>query len=257
VGRVDKGRIIQDAQSDPLSVRRWLADREQTADATPYDLTRDRLGRYQWQSLTRQYAQDHPLTIAPVHTQQEFEQVVGAIINQYRHYVEEERGWRLLWENPGPGKENAKESAHLVLRGLATAYCVANDISLDREVEVGRGPVDFKFSRGYSLKAHLEIKKLHNGKFWHGPNTQLPTYLRADQTQLGWFVALMYRDPARTMKDRLVEVPALLQKLGSERGVTLRFLLIDARPKLSASKLWRATKPVHMAEKRFFGHSRG
>ena len=53
-------------------------------------------------------------------------------------------------------------------------------IELDREVELGRGPVDFKASSGTSARLLIEVKKLHNGRFWNGLRYQLPSYLQSD-----------------------------------------------------------------------------
>jgi hypothetical protein len=105
-------------------------------------------------------------------------------------FVEQQGGWSLLWNDDGTDKP--EEAAQLLFRGIVQNYCQANDIVIDREVELGRGPVDSKFSSGYEHRAHLEIKKEHNGKFWNGFEQQLPTYMRSDEVSDGWFLAVRY-----------------------------------------------------------------
>lgn len=56
----------------------------------------------------------------------------------------------------------------LLFLGLAQPYLRQFDVELDREVELGRGPVDFKASSGTTARLLIEVKKLHNGKFWNG-----------------------------------------------------------------------------------------
>ncbi|MDQ0819176.1 hypothetical protein QFZ79_001732 [Arthrobacter sp. V4I6] len=67
--------------------------------------------------------------------------------------------------------------------------------------------MDFKISCGSKLRLLIEIKKAHNGKFWHGLQTQLPSYLQSDDCDYGWYLAIRYRsNPASEvrMKDFLV-----------------------------------------------------
>jgi hypothetical protein len=59
------------------------------------------------------------------------------------------------------------------------------NVEIDREVELGRGPVDFKIASGSTFRLLVEAKKAHNGKFWHGLDTQLPSYLAADSCDDG------------------------------------------------------------------------
>jgi len=81
------------------------------------------------------------------------------VIEQFKRSVEEQGGWRLLW-NDGNVNEKPEEAAQLLFKGIAQSYCHANDIVIDREPNLGRGPVDFKFSNGYQRRALLEVKKL-------------------------------------------------------------------------------------------------
>jgi hypothetical protein len=106
-------------------------------------------------------------------------------------------------------------------------------------VNLGRGPVDFKFSKGYVRRAHLEVKKLHNGRFWNGLETQLPSYMKSDEVSDGWFLAVQYRDN-RTSQHRAKELPARVKAVAQLNQIALNYGLVDARPKKSASKLTRS-----------------
>lgn len=80
------------------------------------------------------------------------------------------------------------------------------------------------------------MKKLHNGKFWEGLERQLPSYMRSDEVSDGWFLALRYRDN-KTSEERARRLPTRVPALAQERDLNLRYELVDARPKPSASKL--------------------
>jgi hypothetical protein len=233
MGHVQKSTIIALARRHPDAVRRWTVDREKGA-ADPYDFGRDPKGVWQWDAATREFAANHPLTVQPATSDEEFISLIDEMIRRYRLFIEDQGGWRLLWDQRH--HEKPEQAAQLLFRGLAQEYCRANDISLDAEVNLGRGPVDFKFSSGYRRRAHLEIKKLHNGKFWNGLYGQLPPYMRSDDVTDGWFLALRYRNNNTSDQRAKVLAPRVLA-LAQEKDLNLRFGLVDARSKAPASKL--------------------
>jgi hypothetical protein len=159
--------------------------------------------------------------------------VIDQIIEKVRLFIEQQRGWYLLWDG---AREKPELAAQLLLYGIARSYCEANNVVVDPEVELGRGPVDFKFSNGYIHRAHLEVKKLHNGKFWNGLDRQLPSYMASDEVQKGWFVAVRYRD-GRQWDQRATELPGRISAAAVHHDRDLRGALIDARRPVSASKL--------------------
>jgi len=89
-------------------------------------------------------------------------------------------------------------------------------------LEIGRGPIDIKFSNGYRRRALLEIKKLHNGKFWNGLEEQLPTYMRGDQVKDGFFLAIRYR-PGTGADQRARELPTRVRAAARARRLNLQF----------------------------------
>lgn len=234
LGKVAKKDIVAAARRSPASVRAWSKAKESTT-AAPYDFDRDPKGVWQWLKAAQAFVAGEPLVLDPPDDDAAFVSVVELVIGKFKHFVEEQGGWRLLW-NDGNVDEKPEEAAQLVFRGIAQSYCEANNIVLDREVNLGRGPVDFKFSNGYERRALLEIKKLHSGKFWNGLTRQLPSYLRSDDCSLGWYVAIRYREKGVT-QDWELRVPALIREISDEMGLKLKTVGVDARPKISASKL--------------------
>lgn len=229
--RVKKKEIVALAKRHPEKVAAWVRARE-AEGARPYDLARDPNGVYAWSAATSRYAREHPVELPAVTSEAEFLAVIEKIVGAFRHFVEAGGGWRLLWD----GDEEKPESAiQLLFHGIAKAYCQANNIVVDREVELGRGPVDFKFSSGYRFRALLEVKKLENGRFWHGLQSQLPSYLDSDQCTAGWLLAVRFRTEG-VAAERAASGPREVRRTGEELGLDLRWALVDARPKLSASR---------------------
>lgn len=233
MGKVDKKRIVATARRRVIEVAQW-ARAQEARSPDPYDIASDKNGIYQWDRATRSYANHHPVSFEAPEDDRAFFAIVDRLVAEFRLYIEEQRGWKLLWNDDSTEKH--EEAAQLAFMGLARSYCRANNIVVDREVNLGKGPVDFKFSSGYARRALLEIKKLHNGKFWNGLTAQLPSYLSSDQCRDGWFVAIQYRDGGTSPK-RLLRLPNEVRLVADRTATHLRFQVVDARPKESASKL--------------------
>jgi hypothetical protein len=233
LGRINKAEIVEIARANPEAVRRWTIQKEKAA-ASPYDVGSDPDGVWQWDPATSAFAARHPLALAVAKSQTEFTSVIETVIEQFRFFVEDQGGWELLWRKLGT--EKPEHAAQLLFRGIASHYCKANNISLDAEVNLGMGPVDFKFSNGYSRRAHLEVKKLHNSKFWRGLEAQLPSYMKSDKVDDGWFLSIRYRDGDQWDK-REAQLEERVKAAAKSRGLRIRYAIIDARPKKSASKL--------------------
>ena len=230
--KVEKSKIVEIARGHIDAVRAWTASQEQSP-ATPYDLGNDPKGVVQWEAASTTFTQANPLALAPPQSPQEFDDVIEKVIDKFRLFVQEQRGWWLLWDGE---KEKPEQAPQLVFYGIARNYCEANNVVIDPETDLGRGPVDFKFSNGYIRRAHLEVKKLHNGKFWNGLDRQLPAYLASDEVDKGWFLAIRYRD-SKKWNQRARELSGRVQLAGETHGRDLRSALVDARPRESASNL--------------------
>src|SRR5581483_1932796 len=153
VTNVNKKKIVAAARANPDLLRAWIEERAKGAP-DPYDLSKDRRGIWQWDNATFQYVQQNHISLPEATDLNSFFDVIDRVIARYRLFIEEKGGWRLLWNDDNTEKEEV--AAQLVFRGIAEYDCAANNIVLDPEVNLGRGPVDFKFSEGYAHRAHLE-----------------------------------------------------------------------------------------------------
>ncbi|MDQ1734115.1 MAG: hypothetical protein QOH56_366 [Pseudonocardiales bacterium] len=231
--RVSKSNIVDYARRYPDRVRKWAREQSSRTDLHGYDFGDDKKGVVGWDKQPAEYASTHPITgIAVPTNQQELSTLVGKMLEQFRHFIEDQRGWSLL--HNADGTEKPEEAAQLVFLGMAQQYLRLFNVELDREVELGRGPVDFKVASGSKIRLLIELKKAHNGKFWNGLSAQLPSYLKSDDSTEGWFVALRYRNN-KASQARMNALPGVVASCAQTIGKTIRYSSIDARPKESAS----------------------
>lgn len=198
--------------------------------ATNYDPNEDPLGYYRFRALILSdlsaYVEktEADLTRGP----EAIKQVVLEAVNLFKKHVEVGDLWRELWTRGKPKKERA---AQLIFQVVADAYCKANDIDMSPEANMGGGPVDFKFSTGYTARVLVELKR-DSGTVKHGYETQLEHYKDASETFFGIFVVIDYGNLGNKletiMKIRNEKVAA------GERASDI--IVIDATPKESASK---------------------
>lgn len=230
--RLRKADIINLAQQNPEKVREWSTARENSAPE-PYDIDTDPVGLHNWQRITAGISSEHPIDTDVVTPE-----TLGAFIRQvndsFRHFIEEQGGWRLL-RNDDTGLPKRETSIQLLYKGVVQSYCKAHGVRLDREVELGRGPVDFVFSNS-TERVLMEVKKMRNGSYWDGLTQQLVSYLRSDETQQGWFLAVRLTDSKKEIA-RTAQLSAHTRQARIDSGFDINSAWIDARPHLSASLL--------------------
>jgi hypothetical protein len=100
--------------------------------------------------------------------------------------VENKGGHHIFYNN---GKPIMKETDSHILYRLTWFY-TPSDIS--REVNDGRGPVDFKVSRGASDKTLVEFKLARNPQLRRNLEKQLEIYQKASDTKVGFKVIIYF-----------------------------------------------------------------
>jgi hypothetical protein len=138
--------------------------------------------------------------------------------------IEHKGGHRIFYVN---GKPIQRETdVHILYR--LTWFATASDVS--REVNDGRGPADFKISRGSKNKALVEFKLASNPQLEKNLANQTKIYQKASDAEKAIRVIIYF---TKAEHDRVL---AILQRLKLEKDKTI--VLIDARPdnKPSGSK---------------------
>lgn len=223
--------IVAIAISNPEIRSRYITYREEMG-SEPYDGLNDPKGFINWYQETKQYVIDNPLDIS-VKNDEDFIDLVLLFIQKFKNYIENQGGWTTFWnDNKTAKSENAVQ---FVFLGIVKHYCDANGIDISREPNIGRGPVDFKFSNGSEHKAVLEVKLIKNSKFWQGLSKQLVKYQEAEEAKLGVFLPIALRD-----KDieKIIDIEAKVKAVNDITKYNIQSIVVDGRHNpLSASKL--------------------
>ena len=217
----------------PRLLKEWLKSYKERRP-TSYDFDADPLGEVVWDEIGRQFANEHQLQLDEPQSPDELTHVVTQITTKFKRLVEKNGLCKHLYTDDG--KQRPEKFAQLLFYAVADSYCEVNNFDLSAEPNAGRGPVDFKLSRGYHQRATVEIKLSSNGKALDGLLAQLPEYSLAEQSIYDCYLLIVV-GPSRAKVDEIIAVRNKLLKKGQK---VPRFVLVEAYDAYyapSASKL--------------------
>ncbi|MDX5982356.1 hypothetical protein SIL77_13925 [Exiguobacterium profundum] len=145
-------------------------------------------------------------------------------VKYMKHVIENNDGYRIFYSK---GKPIKKEDDLQILYRL-TWYASTSDVN--REVNNGRGPVDYKISKGNEDVTLIEFKLASNSQLKRNLENQVPIYEKANNTKQSIKVILYFSET------ELKKVNRIFSELKIRESDNL--ILIDARNdnKPSASK---------------------
>ncbi|GIG89217.1 hypothetical protein [Plantactinospora endophytica] len=228
---VDSREKAKMARQNPAIVASYLKDLEHT-EHEPYPVDKDPKLRTRWWEMGGKIAERSPLSYVPK-DHSEFPEFVAEVIQSFRHGIEHQDEWQMLWHL---GVSLPEKKVQALFRSCAKHYCKANDISMTGEANAGRGPVDFHFAAGWVARTVVEMKLMSNSKFWDGILAQTPQYAMSEDVHVAFFVAIAYTDDEMT--ESQTNKIGQAARIASDRyNVEIRPIVVDARPKQSASKM--------------------
>jgi hypothetical protein len=137
-------------------------------------------------------------------------------VNFLKHVIESNDGYRLFWNENG---EPIKREKDLQVIYRLTWFGSAFDAN--REVNNGRGPVDYKVSKGSADMSLVEFKLASNTQLERNLQKQVEVYEKANQTDKSIKVIMFFTDTEEAKVDRIL----LSLELDQEEAI----ILIDAR----------------------------
>lgn len=142
-----------------------------------------------------------------------------------KHVIEDQEGYKLFYVN---GKPITRESDLQVIYRLTW---FGSEIDVNREVNNGRGPVDYKISLGKNNATLVEFKLAKNTKLKQNLEKQVEVYKKASETENAIKVILFFSESEEK------HVKDVLKELGMNKDENV--ILIDARSdnKISASNV--------------------
>lgn len=195
----------------------------------PYNFQTDPDGLVAWYEEAKLAVEKAPLSIPK---SENVRNVVLVICKHFKELVESGGLRKILFDGTRPRKE---ESAQLLFFAIASSYCIANDLDITPEAKRGRGPVDFKVSKG-NAKTLVELKLSKNAKLVAGYEKQLEIYKQAEKTPFGVYLVIdvVADKKAKARIKDLIELAAARAAAGMASS---EIVLVDALAKPSASKL--------------------
>lgn len=154
------------------------------------------------------------------------------VVGEFRREVEFGRGWELLWDE---SKHRDEKAVQVAFSNMARPLCAKMGLSIAREPETGRGPVDFSFNNGVRVRVHLEFKNTDSSHLMHGLEMQLPEYASAENVDSAIYVCVGFDDAAKGQFEKVLQRLREVQSLRPNLFIRAEF--IDARKKPSASHM--------------------
>jgi hypothetical protein len=194
-----------------------------------YDFVADPEGHHIFREALTGFSRQYPLNLTQPKKKngRELRGLVDQIVDHFKTLVEFNGLNYLLWQNGVPRREKA---AQRLFFAVADVYCKANNIDISPESDSGGGPVDFKFSSGYSGRVIVEIK-LSTGKVVHGYKVQLAVYEDAEKS----FESIFLVVDVGGLGNKLDEIFKAKNKATKGRRPP-DIVIVDATKKPSASK---------------------
>ncbi|MFI7632304.1 hypothetical protein [Microbispora rosea] len=230
-----KADIVALARRRPESVRKWV-DAVEREGASPYDVDSDPKLLVKWQKVARVAASEAPFREGlSISSHDDLLRFAQECVEKFRHWVEDKAGWRVFWKDQRALRSIPETSMQLLFLGVLYVYCEQFEVTLDREVETGRGPVDFTFTAAGHLRVLLEMKKLSHGRFWNGLHAQTPIYMKSQKVSHAIFLVVRDSD-SRDMHKRWASLDAEAQAVSALNNCKIEIERVDILPKSSASR---------------------
>lgn len=217
--------------------RKILINSYKASSNKTYDFSSDPLGEIIWYNKTKEYINKFPLDLSNFIANNQYtniESIAKEICKHFRSLIEKNGLWKLLYNDDL--KPKREESAQLVFFGVASNICEQNNIDLSREVNNGRGPVDFKLSKGQKEKFLIETKLSTNKNLIHGLKKQLTTYMEQEKAQKSIFLVLEVSSEQKDI-NRVNKLIEEYNKQGNDIKKQIELIIIDATPKASATRI--------------------
>lgn len=231
---LDKEKIAEIAIEHYDLVKEYI-DIVERREACTFGELMKRTLRYAWYDLSKEIVTLNKFVFGDVDNDTSFFDKIFGFTQYYKDFVELRSGYKFLW-NESKTSPRSEEDVQILFKGILDEHCRANNIDFTREVNQGMGPVDFRFSSGYTNRVLLEAKLAKNSKFWNGLKKQLPKYMKIDSCKLGIFLVIAFTD--KDIK-RVNDIQDIARETEEYYNITIKTVVVDARidNKESASKL--------------------
>lgn len=197
-----------------------------------YDFINDPKGEYIWYDASKEYTAKHPLVIErpEQYTTDSVFGIARKICLYFKGIIENNGLNSLLYYKDEPRHEGVSQ---LLFFAIAKSFCETNDIDISPEADAGRGPVDFKFSKGFINKVLVEVKLTRNKNLVKGYEKQLAEYIKAEKATRAIYLVIDNGGP----EERVESLEKVVDKHKKTDRQSPDLILVDGLIRPSASKM--------------------
>ena len=175
--------------------RKLVLKEYESAEIEPYDFDRDPDKEYVESFVSKLILQRiNEGALSPDHRYinngDDVDAIVAEINNFFKEQVESKDLWKSLYSDSECKCPQPETKIQPVYRALAEVFCRHRGVDLSPGSNAGRGPVDFKYSKGWDYKVLVEVKLASNMRIEHGFKKQLPDYMLAEETKRAHYLVL-------------------------------------------------------------------
>lgn len=167
--------------------------------------------------------------------------VVKKGIDNFIHSIVNQGSYKLLWSENYKSRD--EKAVQLLFMATCYLYFQTNNIDVSPEANIGRGPIDFKLSRGVNERILIEVKLASNPKLRHGLKLQLVKYLVAEEIKEAVFMIIVFeKNEFKKIEELEKDISAINQKYNLNIIITS----VDVtNNKLSASRMKSNSSPLY------------
>jgi len=234
--------IIDIAKKYPAWIDEYLIDLKNDTNIKPYDLENDERNLYRSQKEAYEFifwsGPKLPL-LSSVENNLQFDNFIEMLILTFKTSVEEEDGYKLLWNipheqsvgglKPVPRKEKA---IRILFFEILENYCALNSIKIRllKESQAGKALIIFIFPSSYKNQALIEVRIAGSDSLKEGFERQTDQYLKSHKTDFGYYLIFFYSDEEKK------RIEKTFNKAKNEKDVLLKgkiFTINATRPQES------------------------
>ena len=224
--KFSKQLIVDLAENHPKWIREYISYIENEAHIKPYDLEIDNKNLYRNEKKAYSFVLSHPIKLS-ASNEQEFNQCIELLIHQFKFFIEEQNGHKLLWDTSdleSNCKPRNEFTAISLFADVVLGYCQVNDIVLSKESEVGREVIEFRFPSRYKNRALMKLKLARNSKLIRDEPDRLSNYISFYKVDYRYFLVLPYTTKEVESIDKVLAEIATMD-FGE---LQFKFIVVDA-----------------------------
>lgn len=207
-----------------------LIEQYEEKEKNGYDFINDPNGEVYWYSLLKKFFEYNQEKRNEKQVS-DLKDIVNYICERCKSYFDSHNLDTLIWNGD---KLRHERSVQLIFFVIADLICEINNYDISREPNAGRGPVDFKLSKGYNQRAVVEIKFSNNPKLKAGYLKQLQQYIISEKAKYAVYLIFLVRDEDVSKINELMEIKRQQEESGQ---FAPKIIVVNAEKKKSASKL--------------------